>query len=78
MIGAEEFIKCECEHLIHSTSPDTPRRGAGKDHTDPQAPQSTGLREHLIHKGGREAEACTQARDTGTGGAGSHAKSREP
>lgn len=69
MIGAKEFIKCECEHLIHSTSPDTPQargrgQGAGKDHMDPQAPQPTGLREHLVHKGGREAEACTQARDT--------------
>lgn len=77
MIGAKEFIKCECEHLIHSTSPHTSQvqtMGQGKDHMDPLAPQSMGPREHLLGKGGWEAEAFTQATDTGTDRTSSHAE----
>lgn len=62
MIGAQEVIKCECEHLIHSTLPLPP----GTDQWDggqekrpkrsPRLPSKWGCAQCLIHKGEQKAE----------------------
>lgn len=61
MIGAKEFIKCECEHLIHSTSSSPSPTPAGTNQWG-RLPSKRDCEQHLIDKGMQKAEA----RDTGT------------
>lgn len=60
MIGAKEVIKCECEHLIHSTLP-SPRvqvqwdRVQEKDQIDPRgSPVNGAVRNTWYTKEGRK------------------------